>query len=140
MSFYALFLAINHFIGCLGSEWQACPAYSPPATIIVSIITFPSHWIQQPIPKLRMKVFTNLVCFSLCYCHCSKLRRCTGTKLKSPKMLKKDRDEKKIVKLTGLAPKQRVAEEQSWSKFQFCRMKQSIYRQYWEPVGERWQL
>ena len=63
MSFYALFLAINHFIGCLGSEWQACPAYSPPATIIVSIITYPSHWIQQPIPKLRMKVFTNLVCF-----------------------------------------------------------------------------
>lgn len=34
MSFYALFLAINHFIGCLGSEWQGCPAYSPPATII----------------------------------------------------------------------------------------------------------
>jgi len=34
MSYYALFLAINHFIGCLGSEWQACPAYSPPATII----------------------------------------------------------------------------------------------------------
>ena len=34
MSFYALFLAINHFIGCLGSEWSGCPAYSPPATII----------------------------------------------------------------------------------------------------------
>ena len=34
MSFYALFLAFNHFIGCLGSEWQGCPAYSPPATII----------------------------------------------------------------------------------------------------------
>ena len=51
MSFYALFLAINHFIGCLGSEWQACPAYSPPATIIVSII-YPAHRIQQPIPKL----------------------------------------------------------------------------------------
>jgi hypothetical protein len=34
MSFYALFLAINHFIGCLGSEWQACSAFSPPATII----------------------------------------------------------------------------------------------------------
>ena len=74
MSFYALFLAINHFIGCLGSEWQACPAYSPPATIIVSIITYPAHRIQQPIPKLRMKVFTNLVCFSLWYCHCAKLR------------------------------------------------------------------
>ena len=34
MSFYALFLAVNHFIGCLGTEWQGCPAYSPPATII----------------------------------------------------------------------------------------------------------
>ena len=34
MSFYALFLAISHFIGCLGTEWQSCPAYTPPATII----------------------------------------------------------------------------------------------------------
>jgi hypothetical protein len=34
MSFYALFLALNHFISCLGSEWHGCPAYSPPATII----------------------------------------------------------------------------------------------------------
>ena len=34
MSFHALFLAINHFIGCIGSDWKECPAFSPPATII----------------------------------------------------------------------------------------------------------
>ena len=34
MSFYALFLAISHFISCLGTEWQGCPAYSAPSTII----------------------------------------------------------------------------------------------------------
>merc|ERR1712038_1497472 len=34
MSFYALFLAISHFISCLGTEWQTCPAFTPPATII----------------------------------------------------------------------------------------------------------
>jgi len=34
MSFHALFMAINHFIGCIGSDWKECPAFSPPATII----------------------------------------------------------------------------------------------------------
>ena len=34
MSYHALFMALNHFIGCLGSDWQECPAFSPPATII----------------------------------------------------------------------------------------------------------
>lgn len=34
MSFHALFLAVSHFINCLGSEWHSCPAFSPPATII----------------------------------------------------------------------------------------------------------
>ena len=34
MSFHALFMALNHFIGCLGSDWKECPAFSPPATII----------------------------------------------------------------------------------------------------------
>ena len=35
MSFHSLFMAINHFISCLGSEWHTCPAFSPPATIIL---------------------------------------------------------------------------------------------------------
>eukprot|EP00095_Tigriopus_kingsejongensis_P011824 maker-scaffold1818_size27096-snap-gene-0.8 protein:Tk11824 transcript:maker-scaffold1818_size27096-snap-gene-0.8-mRNA-1 annotation:"palmitoyltransferase zdhhc3 isoform x2" len=34
MSFHALFLALSHFVTCLGSEWHGCPAYSPPATIV----------------------------------------------------------------------------------------------------------
>merc|ERR1719334_1307388 len=34
MSFHALFLAINHCITCMTSEFHACPAYSPPATMI----------------------------------------------------------------------------------------------------------
>ena len=34
MSFHALFMALNHFIGCIGSDWKDCPAFSPPATII----------------------------------------------------------------------------------------------------------
>lgn len=34
MSFHALFMAISHFVHCLGSEWHSCPAFSPPATII----------------------------------------------------------------------------------------------------------
>ena len=34
MSFHALFMAGNHFIGCIGSDWKECPAFSPPATII----------------------------------------------------------------------------------------------------------
>ena len=34
MSFHALFMALNHFIGCIGSDWKECPAFSPPATII----------------------------------------------------------------------------------------------------------
>ena len=75
MSFYALFLAINHFIGCLGSEWQACPAYSPPATIIVSI----TYYISCP-PDLTTnsettnESFHEFSLFFLWYCHCAKLR------------------------------------------------------------------
>ena len=34
MSFHALFLAISHILGCLGSEWKTCPTFSPPATIV----------------------------------------------------------------------------------------------------------
>ena len=75
MSFYALFLAINHFIGCLGSEWQACPAYSPPATIIVSI----TFYISCP-PDLTTnsettnESFHEFSLFFLWYCQCAKLR------------------------------------------------------------------
>ncbi|XP_040570036.1 palmitoyltransferase ZDHHC3-like [Lepeophtheirus salmonis] len=35
MSIHALFLALAHFVDCLGSEWRKCTAYSPPATIIL---------------------------------------------------------------------------------------------------------
>ena len=35
MSIHALFLAISRFVHCLGSEWKGCPAFSPPATIIL---------------------------------------------------------------------------------------------------------
>ena len=34
MSYHALYLAISHTITCMGSEFQQCKAYSPPATMI----------------------------------------------------------------------------------------------------------
>ena len=34
MSIHALFLAINHFLSCLGNEWHECRSFSPPATIV----------------------------------------------------------------------------------------------------------
>ncbi len=34
MSVHALFLAISHFLSCLGTEWHECRTYSPPATIV----------------------------------------------------------------------------------------------------------
>jgi len=34
MSFHALYLAISHIITCMGSEFQQCKAFSPPATMI----------------------------------------------------------------------------------------------------------
>lgn len=34
MSIHALFLALSHFVSCLGTDWHGCPTYSPPATIV----------------------------------------------------------------------------------------------------------
>ncbi|XP_048254948.1 palmitoyltransferase ZDHHC3-like isoform X2 [Haliotis cracherodii] len=37
ISIHALYLAINHFISCLGSDWKGCSGLSPPATTILLI-------------------------------------------------------------------------------------------------------
>ena len=34
MSVHALFLAINHFLSCIGKDWHECRSFSPPATIV----------------------------------------------------------------------------------------------------------
>lgn len=35
MSVHSIFLSINQFAFCIKSEWRTCPAYSPPATVVL---------------------------------------------------------------------------------------------------------
>ncbi|KAK7115485.1 hypothetical protein V1264_001342 [Littorina saxatilis] len=37
ISFHALYLAVTHFVTCLGKEWKSCSGFSPPATTVFLI-------------------------------------------------------------------------------------------------------
>ncbi|XP_064611288.1 LOW QUALITY PROTEIN: palmitoyltransferase ZDHHC3-like [Liolophura sinensis] len=37
ISVHALYMAISHFIGCIGQEWRGCGGFSPPATTVFLI-------------------------------------------------------------------------------------------------------